>query len=132
AKKVARPAARRQAAQGLVVKGWSQRRACALVGLCRGSYATRPASEKDEPVQEALRTLSGRHPGWGFWKLQHRLRKNGLPINHKRTWRIYRAMGLHLPRRLKKRLPARVKQPLAVPEAANGCWSLDFTSDVLT
>ena len=40
--------------------------------------------------------------------------------------------GLALPRRLKKRLPARVKQPLVVPEAANGCWSLDFTSDVLT
>jgi len=102
------------------------------VGLCRGSYGGRPANEKDEPVREALRALSGRHPGWGFWKLHHRLRKNGLPINHKRTWRIYRAMGLHLPRRLKKRLPARVKQPLVVPEAANGCWSLDFTSDVLT
>ena len=41
-------------------------------------------------------------------------------------------IGLHLPRRLKKRLPARVLQPLVVPEAANVCWSLDFTSDVLT
>ena len=41
-------------------------------------------------------------------------------------------MGLHLPRRLKKRLPARVKQPLVVPETANGSWLLDFTSDVLT
>ena len=102
------------------------------MGLCRGSYGGRPANGKDEPVQEALQTLSGRHPGWGFWKLHHRLRKNGLLINHKRTWRIYRAMGLHLPRRLKKRLPARVKQPLVVPDAANGCWSLDFTSDVLT
>ena len=115
-----------------MVKGWSQRRACALVGLCRGSYGGRPANGKDEPVQEALRALSGRHPGWGFWKLHHRLRKNDLVINHKRTWRIYRAMGLHLPRRLKKRRPARVKPPLVVPEAANGCWSLDFTSDVLT
>ena len=95
------------------------------MGLCRGSYGGRPTNEKDEPVREALRALSGRHPGWGFWKLHHRLRKNGLTINHKRTWRIYRAMGLHLPRRLKKRLPARVKQPLVVPEAANGCWSLD-------
>ena len=84
------------------------------------------------PVQQALGALSGRHPGWGFWKLHHRLRKNGLLINHKRTWRIYRTMGLHLPRRLKKRLPARVKRPLVVPEAASTCWSLDFTSDVLT
>lgn len=113
-------------------KGWSQRRACALVGLSRGSYGSRPANEKDEPVQEALWALSVRHPGWGFWKLHHRLRKNGLIINHKRTWRVYRAMGLHVPRRLKKRLPARVKQPLVVPEASNACWSLDFTSDALT
>ena len=53
-------------------------------------------------------------------------------INHKRTLRLYRALALNLPRRLKKRLPARVKQPLVVPVAANVCWSLDFTSDVLT
>ncbi len=113
-------------------KGWSQRRACALVGLSRGRYGRVPQGRKDEPGQEALRALTGRHPGWGFWKLHHRLRKNGLLFNHKRTWRIYRALGLNLPRRLKKRLPARVKQPLLVPAAANVCWSLDFTSDVLT
>ncbi|WP_233636195.1 hypothetical protein [Hymenobacter setariae] len=41
-------------------------------------------------------------------------------------------MALNLPRRLKKRVLARVKRPLAVPEAANKSWSLDFTSDVLT
>ena len=86
---------------------------CALVGLARGSYAH---GRHDEPVQAALRALSGRHPGWGFWKLHHRLRKNGLVINHKRTLRIYRALALNLPRRLKKRVPARVKQSLAVPD----------------
>lgn len=68
----------------------------------------------------------------GVWKLPHRLRKNGLLINRKRALRIYRALALNLPRRVKKHVPARVKQPLAVPVAANGCWSLDFTSDVLT
>ena len=111
-----------------MVKGW----AGALVDLCRGRYGGRPANGKDEPVQEALRALSGRYPGGGFWKLRHRLRKNRLPVNHKRTRRICRAIGLHLPRRLKKWLSARVKQPLMVPEAANGCWSLDFTGDALT
>lgn len=113
-------------------KGWSQRRACALVGLARGRYTEKQPEIKDAPVQEALRALVGRHGGWGFWKLHHRLRKNGLRINHKRTLRIYRALGLNLPRRRKRRLPARVKQPLTVPTSANVCWSLDFTSDVLT
>nr|GEW82229.1 hypothetical protein [Tanacetum cinerariifolium] len=91
-----------------------------------------PAARRQAAQGLALRALSGRHPGWGFWKLHHRLRKNGLVINSRRTLRIYRALALNLPRRLKKRLPARVKQPVAVPEAANKCWSLDFTSDVLT
>ena len=113
-------------------KGWSQRRACALVGLSRGSYHPVVHGRNDEPVEQVLRALSGRHPGWGFWKLHHRLRKNGLVINHKRTLRIYRALALNLPRRLKKRVPARDQQPLAVPATANSCWSLDFTSDVLT
>jgi putative transposase len=115
-----------------VSKGWIQRRACALVGLCRGSYHPVGQRRNDEPVQAALRALTGRYPGWGFWNLRHRLRKNDLVINHKRTLRIYRALALNLPRRLTKRVPARVKQPLAVPGAANVCWSLDFTSDVLT
>ena len=100
--------------------------------MYRGSYAPAAGNSKDEPKQEALRALSWRHQGWSFWKLHHRRRKNGLAINCKRTWRLYRAMGSHLPRRLKKRLPARVKQPLVVPETANGSWLLDFTSDVLT
>jgi putative transposase len=60
------------------------------------------------------------------------LRKNGLLINHKRTLRIYRALVLNLPRRVKKRVPARVKQPLTVPATANVCWSLDKTRDVRT
>jgi putative transposase len=63
AKKVASPAARRQAAQGLVRKGWSQRRVCALVGLVHSSYYLVAQARNDEPLQQALQALSGRHPG---------------------------------------------------------------------
>ena len=83
-------------------------------------------------MQAALWALSGQHPGWEFWKQHHRLHNNELVINHKRTLRIYRALALNLPRRLKKCVPARVKQPLVVPATANVCWLLDFISDGLT
>ncbi len=131
------PAARRQAAHQLVAQGLSQRRACQVTGLARGGYGSGGKNAKqagaDEPVQQALQALVARHPGWGFWKYHHRLRKNGVLVNHKRLWRLYQALGLQLgKRRKKRRLPERLKQPLQVPAEPNGCWSLDFTSDALT
>ncbi len=49
--------------------------------------------------------------------------------NHKRVRRVYRAMGLRLTQRKKKRLPARVKQPFSVPAGLNESGSADFMSD---
>jgi len=120
-----------------VAQGLSQRRACQAVGLARsgwGSGGKRTArAAADAPVRAALQALVERHPGWGFWKYHHRLRKNGLLVNHKRLWRLYQALGLQLgERRKKRRLPERLKQPLQVPAQPNRCWSLDFTSDALT
>ncbi len=59
------------------------------------------------------------------------LRLNAYPWNHKRVYRVYKAMGLNLPRRKKRRLPDRARQPLDAPEIVNNIWSLDFMSDAL-
>ena len=44
---------------------------------------------------------------------------------------MYKATGLNLPRRKKRRLPDRPRQPLDAPEIVNHIWSLDFMSDAL-
>jgi putative transposase len=76
--------------------------------------------------------LAKEHPREGFWKCYGRLRNTNEIINHKRLHRVYKEMKLPLRRKVKKRLPARVKEPLAVPIHFTHTWSIDFTSDALS
>jgi putative transposase len=112
--------------------GLSVQRACRAVNLSRAAYyqtAKGPAT-RDQPVIDALNAIVGKHGRWGFWKCHERLRLDGHHWNHKRTWRIYCAMRLNLPRRARKRL-ARPPQPLNAPAWPNEIWALGFMSDSL-
>ena len=66
------------------------------------------------------------------WLAKKQYRLDGLALiwgyawNHKRVWRIYKEMGLNLPRRTKKRIPKIPKVPLIAPTEANSMWALDF------
>jgi putative transposase len=51
--------------------------------------------------------------------------------NHKRVHRVYCALRLNLPRRTKRRVPHRLRQPVAAPPRLNETWALDFMADVL-
>jgi len=102
------------------------------VQLSRTSYQYQNKPKDDSALQDALTSVIDKHPSIGFWQSFHRLRNRGLRWNHKRVRRVYRQMNLNIRRRAKKRLPARVKQPLMIPAAPNQTWSIDFMSDALT
>ncbi len=105
---------------------------CRCVNLSRAAYYRTPVStDRDAEVIEALNALIERHPRWGFWMCRKVLKRQGRPWNHKRVYRVYRAMRLNQKRRAKRRLPERVKRPLVVPQRANEVWSADFMCDTL-
>lgn len=113
--------------------GLPVQRACQAVGLGRATYY-RPVvnwAQRDAPVIEALSTRGATQPRGGFWKYVDRLRNTGHQWNHKRLWRVYGHLRLNLPRRTKKRLPARLRQPLVVIPHPNAVWAVDFMSDTL-
>jgi putative transposase len=125
---------KRQATEVLVKEhGLSIVRACSLMKLSRTAWYRVPQSrmEQDREVIEVLNEIVTRKPRWGFWKLHDRLRLEGHCINHKRLHRVYCEMKLNLPRRTKRRLPTRLRQPLAAPNGLNQVWSLDFMADAL-
>ena len=82
-------------------------------------------------MRAALNGVVEQHPRWGFWLCYHRLRLLGQRWNHKRVYRVYKAMKLNLPRRAKRRLPQRVQQPMGVAARANAEWAMDFMADTL-
>lgn len=85
----------------------------------------------DTEVINKLEMLVKERPTRGFEDYFGRIRNEGYPWNHKRVRRVYRLMKLNIRRRHKRRVPARVKEPLTVPSGLNFCWSADFMSDAL-
>lgn len=89
------------------------------------------ATRRDATVIAVLTDVVARYPRWGFWKCFGRMRKDGHGWNHKHVHRVYCALRLNLPRRTTRRVPKRLRQPLAAPPRLNQTWALDFMTDTL-
>ena len=99
--------------------------------MSKSVYYYNPLPKDDAAIEQALQEKAKQHSEEGFWKSYNRLREEGKPWSHKRVHRVYVALGLPLRRKVKKRLPSRVKEPLEVPNELNHTWSMDFVTDVL-
>lgn len=110
--------------------GLSARRADRVLRLSRSARHYRPRVRDDGPLIDAMQAHVTTNPGHGFGLLYAlALRPRGW--GKTRGWRVYRALKLNLPRRGKRRLPERVRDPLAIPATANDTWSADFMADAL-
>jgi putative transposase len=97
-----------------------------LLPRCQFYYSSK---KDDTEIIDALQDLAFQHPSYGFRKLFAYLRRSGKPWNHKKVYRVYKLLKLNKKRKGKRRLPARVKQPLQQQTAINKSWSMDFMSD---
>jgi putative transposase len=109
----------------------SERRACGLVVLARSVARYRSRRRDDAELRAPLRELAGRHRRFGYLRLHALLRREGLVINRKKTYRRYRMEDLALCRRRRRRPPEQERLRLVAPERRNQRWSMDFASDAL-
>lgn len=115
-------------------QGISIRHACATFDVSETCYRYAPKrSGENAVIADWLVRLTHNQRNWGFGLCFLHLRNvKGFGWNHKRVYRIYRELELNLRIKPKKRLTREKPQPLAVPEAINQVWSMDFMHDQLS
>jgi len=110
----------------------SQRRACLLAGVSRTVMHYTPRfSALNDRIRRRLKELAETHRRYGHIRLYVLLRREGLMVNHKRTERLYRAAGLSLRIRRRRKFVAVVRNPLPPAVRPNERWAMDFIQDVL-
>ena len=109
----------------------SQRRACRLVGVLRSVVRHRSQRGSDGAFRDRLKALAAEYPRYGYKMLHAMLRTEGLDVNAKKTYRIYREEALQVRRKARKRQLARDRIPMPRLGTCNQCWSMDFISDQL-
>lgn len=112
-------------------RGYSQRRACALVGMHPKTYRYASTREDDGDLRDALRKLAHERRRFGYRRLHILLKRAGVDVNHKRVFRLYREERLTVRRRGGRKRAIGTRAPMAIPQGANQRWSVDFVADVL-
>ena len=82
----------------------SIRRACSAMKIARSLFYYEHRKKDDSAIINTLHALLEKYPQYGFWALFERLKRRGYGWNHKRVYRVYKALGLNIRRKAKKRL----------------------------
>jgi putative transposase len=129
---VVRAASRREAARFLqTAYRISQHRAGAVVGISDSSLRYQSRRPPDTALRQRLRELAAERPRFGYERLTVMLRREGVVVNHKRVYRLYREEGLKLRKRRRSRAASVARVPLSAPTRVGERYSMDFMRDTL-
>jgi putative transposase len=112
-------------------KCYSQRRACGLVGIDPRVYRHRPTRSDDTDLRKRLRELASVRRRFGYRRLHILLKREGVKVNWKKVYRLYREERLTVRKRGGRKRALGTRAPMAIPQDRNQRWSLDFVSDTL-
>jgi len=112
-------------------KSYSQRRACGLVGLHPKTYRYASRRPDDGALRSKLKELASQRRRFGYRRLGLLLARQGIKVNRKKLYRLYREERLTVRRRGGRKRALGTRAPMAIPQTRNLRWSIDFVADTL-
>lgn len=113
-------------------KGYSQRRACKLVGLQPKTYRYASTRPDDDALRARLKELASQRRRFGYRRLGLLLARQGVRINRKKLYRLYKEERLTVRKRGGRKRALGTRAPMTNPQDQNLRWSLDFVMDTLS
>lgn len=115
----------------VVNHGYSQRKACQLVGANRASIRYESHRPEEGLLKEKITTIAHEKRRYGYRRIHMLLKRQGININHKKLFRIYKQLGLKVLKRGGRKRALGTRVVAMALTRANQEWSLDFVHDVL-
>lgn len=127
------PDAKREAVAHVVaVHGISQRRACEVLAVDRSGVRYRSIRPDDAAERAAMKAVAAERRRFGYRRIHIMLDRQGIVMNLKKLRRLYREERLQVRKRGGRKRALGTRRTMALPQAANERWSLDFISDAFT
>lgn len=110
----------------------SERRSCRVLRLNRSLYRRKSTKDEQAFLRMRIKEIAATRIRHGYKRIHVLLRREGWEINHKRVYRLYKAEGLNLRSKSKRK---KISQPRVsvkgMAVAVNECWAMDSVSDQL-
>lgn len=106
-------------------KSYTQRRACALVGIDPRVFRYRSTRPGDDALRQRMCELSSERRRFGYRRLHILLAREGWEVNWKKIYRLYREERLTVRKRGGRKRALGTRAPMAIPQGPNQRRSLD-------
>ena len=110
----------------------SERRACKLLQCCRMTMRYASVRPDETVLRDRMKAIAHERRRFGYRRIHVLLKREGVTVNHKRLFRLYREEKLSVRKRGGRKRALGTRAPVLVRLLPNQRWSLDFVSDPFT
>lgn len=109
----------------------SERRACSLIDINRATLRYQSSSPDEAELTLRIKAIAFERRRFGYRRVHQMLRREGVNVNHKKVYRLYRDAGLAVRKRKRRKGIMVERHPLLLPKMPNHTWSMEFVMDSL-